>query len=93
MNLTPFVVIWACLAVAVLGIALYRKMVTRNEDDYVHVAEGEAKLIPQQIATAHKLDVIDHWEKILMIITVVTGVALGAAYLYQLWLESQRPLP
>ena len=92
MSLTPFAVIWACLAVAVLGLALYRKLVTRNEDDYVHVAEGEAKLIPQQIATAQKLDVIDHWEKILLIVTAVTGALLGAAYLYQLWLESQKPL-
>ena len=92
MNLMPFAVIWACLAMAVLILALYRKLVTRNEDDYVHVADGEAKLIPQQIATAHKLDVIDHWEKILMITAVVTGVLLGSAYLYQLWLESQKPL-
>ena len=92
MSLMPFAVIWAFLAMAVLGLALYRKLVTRNEDDYVHVADGEARLIPQQIATAHKLDVIDHWEKILMIVTLITGVLLGCAYLYQLWVESQRPL-
>ena len=93
MNLTPFTVIWACLAAAVLGLALYRKLVTRNEDDYVHVADGEAKLIPQQIATAHKIEVIDHWEKILMIVALATGILLGCAYLYQLWLQSQKPLP
>lgn len=92
MSLTPFVVIWACLAMAVLGLALYRKLVTRNEDDFVHVADGEANLIPQQIATAHKLDVIDRWEKILLIVVIVAGVLLGSAYLYQLWVESQKPL-
>ena len=91
MNLMPFAVIWACLAMAVLGLALYRKLVTRNEDDYVHVADGEAKLIPQQVATAHTLDVIDHWEKILMIVAVVAGVLLGAAYLYQFWIASLKP--
>ena len=92
MNLMPFAVIWACLAMAVIVLALYRKLVTRNEDDYVHVADGEAKLIPLQIATARKLDVIDHWEKILMIVAVIAGALLGAAYLYQLWIESQKPL-
>lgn len=92
MNITPFLVIWACIALATIGLALYRKMVTRNEDDYLHVAEGEAKAIPQQIATAQKLDAIDRWEKLLMIVTVAGGVLVGLAYLYQLWLEGQKPL-
>jgi hypothetical protein len=92
MNMMPFVVIWACIAAAALGLALYRKMVTRNEDDYLHVAEGEAKMIPQQIATAHKIEAIDRWEKILMTLAVVGGVLLGAAYLYQMWIASQKPM-
>lgn len=92
MNITPFFVIWACIAAGAAGLALYRKLITRNEDDYIHVAEGEAKAIPQQMAVAQKLDVIDRWEKLLMIVTVAGGVVLGLAYLYQLWLDSQRPL-
>lgn len=92
MNLTPYTVIWACIAAAVLGLALYRKLVTRNEDDYVHVADGEAKIIPQQVAMANKLDAIDRWEKILMIVAAITGVLLALAYLYQLWVDSQKPL-
>jgi len=92
MNIMPFVVIWACIAAAALGLALYRKMVTRNEDDYLHVAEGEAKMIPAQIATAQKIEAIDRWEKILMILAIAGGVLLGAAYLYQMWIASQKPM-
>lgn len=92
MTLTPFAVIWACLAAVVIGLALYRKAVTRNEDDYVHVAEGEAKLIPQQIATAQRIEAIDHWQKILITVAAIAGLVLAAAYLYQLWLDSQKPI-
>lgn len=88
-NLMPYTVIWACIAGAAILVALYRKLLTRNEDDYLHVAEGEAKAIPQQVAMAQKLDVIDRWEKILLIATVVTGLALGGAYIYHLWVASQ----
>lgn len=88
MNLMPYTVVWACIAGAAILIALYRKFITRNEDDYIHVAEGEAKAIPNQIAMAQKLDVIDRWEKILLITAAATGVALGAAYIYNLWVAS-----
>ena len=88
MNLMPYTVVWACIAGAAIVIALYRKFITRNEDDYIHVAEGEAKAIPNQIAMAQKLDAIDRWEKILLITAAATGVALGAAYIYHLWVAS-----
>ncbi len=92
MNITPLFVIWACIAAAAAGLALYRKFVTRNEDDYIHVADGEARAIPQQVAVAQKLDVIDRWERILMIVAIAGGVLLGLAYLYQLWLDGQKPI-
>ena len=90
MNIMPFVVIWAFVALAALALALYRKLITRHEDDYVHVADSEASIIPQQIAIAHKLDVIDRWGKILIIATVIGGVLLVAAYSWQLWRESMQ---
>ncbi len=90
MNMIPFLAIWACIAAAAIGLALYRRLLTRNEDDYVHVAEGEASRIPQQLALAQKLDVIDRWEKILISAAVIIGILIGAAYLYQLWNQSSQ---
>jgi hypothetical protein len=92
MTIVPFAAAWACLLVGVIGLAAYRKMIALREDDYLHVSEGEAKIIPQQIATAHKLDVVDHWGKILTITTVATGVVLAAVYLYILWQQSLQPV-
>ncbi len=89
-NMTPFIAIWACIAAAAIILGLYRRFLTRNEDDYVHVAEGEANRIPQQIALAQRLDSIDRWERILIAATVIVGVVIGAAYLYELWDQSSR---
>ncbi len=85
MNLTPFVILWSILALAVLGLALYRKLIANHEDDLIHVGPGEEKLIPQQVQTAAKLDVVDRWGKTLTVITAASGLLIAAAYLYQAW--------
>ena len=89
MSIVPFTVIWACLLMALLGILLYRKMVIR-EDDYVHLADSEAKAVSSQLEAVHKLDVLDRWQRILTILTLVGAVLLSVAYLYQLWIESSK---
>ena len=92
MTIIPFAVIWASLAVAVIGLAVYRRIIALHEDDTIHVAQSEAGAIPGQLAIAHKLEVLDRWGKTLTILTVASGVVLGAAYLYYLWNQSMRPV-
>jgi hypothetical protein len=83
-------ILWSLLALTVIGLALYRKVaVAPCEDDLIHVGSGEEKLIPQQIAVAAKLDVIDKWGKILTAVVLVAGLLIASAYLYQAWLASQ----
>ena len=85
-NLTIPVVIWAVLAIATLGLALYRKVVSAREEDLVHLGPGEERQIPEQVALATKLNGIDRWGKILTVITIAIGLAMAALYLYQAWL-------
>lgn len=85
-NLTPLVVIWAVLAIATLGLALYRKLVSASEENLVHLGAGEERHIPEQVALAAKLKGIDRWGKILTVITIVIGLLIAALYLYQSWL-------
>ena len=85
-NLTPVVVIWAILAIATLGLALYRKLVSASEEDLVHLGPGEERQIPGQVALAAKLESVDRWGKILTVITIVIGLAIATLYLYQAWL-------
>ena len=38
MNFIPYIAIWAVLAVAVLGLALYRRILTfHGDDEFVHL--------------------------------------------------------
>ncbi len=85
-NLTPAVVIWIVLAIATLGLALYRKLISASEEDLIHLGPGEERQIPEQVALATKLKTIDRWGKILTVITVVVGLAMAAVYLYQQFL-------
>ena len=89
MNLIPFIVIWSVMALAVLGLALYRKLMTlHGDDELIHLTEGEAKMIPQQVALANKLDAVDRRGKSLTALIVVTGLLIAAVYLYAAWERS-----
>lgn len=80
---------WLILTVVVIGLALYRKFVSRfREDDLLHLAEGEARLIPKQVAATRSLERIDFWGKALTVINVVFGLALLAVFLYDAWRHS-----
>jgi hypothetical protein len=87
-DLRPFMVLEALLAATVIAMIVWRRSVARNEDDNLHVLHAEA--LPQQVAVAKKLDVIDKWGKALTVIAVVFGLLLGAAYLYQVWVQGSN---
>jgi hypothetical protein len=89
MNMIPYVAIWSVLAVAVLALALYRKVLTfHGDDEFVHLTDGEQRLIPQLVALGHKLEIIDRWGKFLTVFTVALGLAIAAFVLYQAWQAS-----
>jgi hypothetical protein len=82
MNLTPYVAIWIVLATLVLGLALYRRILSINADNYVHLSQGEAQLIPRQIQLNHRLNTVDRWGEVLTVVTLFAGIALASAYVY-----------
>jgi hypothetical protein len=92
MNITPYIILWSLLGLLVLGLALYRKLIAlHDEDDLVHISEGEQRLIPHQVAVNAKIQKIDRWGEILTIATVVCGLLLSASYLWSAWERSQLP--
>lgn len=89
MNMIPYLAIWAVVAVAVLALALYRKILTfHGDDEFIHLTEGEQRLIPQQVALGHKLALIDRWGKALTVVTATYGILLTAVILYEAWRTS-----
>ena len=83
MQLAPYFVFWAVLAIIVLALALVRYLVSFREDDNIHLSEGERGLISKQIAIFGQLRAIDKWGKSLTVLTVALGLMLSAIYLYQ----------
>ena len=89
MNLIPYVAIWAVVGIAVLALALYRKILTfHGDDEFVHLSEGEQRLIPQQVALGHRLEAIDRWGKVLTVVIAAYGVAIVAVVLLKAWQAS-----
>ena len=91
MNLTfgPFIVLETLLAVSVLALFIWRKTVSHNEDDNLHLLHGTS-VVTQQVAVAHKLDVIDKWGKILTLATIGFGLVVGAAYVYDSFVKASN---
>ena len=85
MNFTTYLAVWSLFAVVVLALAIYRKMLSVREDDSIHVSLGSADLIPQQVANAHRIDVVEKWGKSLTAVVVLTGLVLAGIYFYGVW--------
>ena len=85
-NFTPFAVIWGVLALVVLVMAGYRKTISVQEDETLHLSSASESM--HQVQIAHKLDVIDKWGKLLTIIAAVYGLILALAYTYQTWVQA-----
>lgn len=81
-NLLPYAVFWGVLAIIVVFLIIYRRSVTSREDDSIHL---EGSVPAEQMALAHRVEMIDKWGKTLTIVVAVYGVALAAIYLYQVW--------
>ena len=82
--------IWVVLALIVLGLAIYRKILANAEDDTMHLADAEVSKLSEQTVLADKLEVIDKWGKILTIVVVVYGLILAGLLLYQGWVEASK---
>jgi len=78
-------VLWALLALAVIGLIIYRRIVSAGEDDMIHVSDAAGAVASQQVSVAQKLDQIDKWGKTLTVVVVVYGVVLAGVYVYQSW--------
>ena len=81
-SLPVSVIVLIAMTLLVLVVAAYRKLVARDEDDFVHLAEGTSQLVLNQEKTAHALQTLDRIGVALTIATAVYGAGLFALYLY-----------
>jgi hypothetical protein len=83
----PLIALWCLMAVAVLVLAVMRKMAAKDENEVIHV--DDVAFANKQAAIAARLEKIDHWGKIVTAVCVVFGLCLCAVYLYNGWKLSQ----
>ena len=85
----PFFLLLVVMVVCVSGLALYRKMISAQEDDTVHLSAAQPVLARQQ-ELAQRLEKIDHWGKLITIVTAIYGVGVAAYLIYLEWVSSSR---
>ena len=85
-NLMPFVILGIFLLLAVLTLAVWRRVVASHEDDTLHVLHSSA--VPHQVAVSHRLDVIDKWGQLMTVVAAVYILILLAVYMYRYWVSS-----
>jgi hypothetical protein len=87
------VCVWSAMGAFVLSLAVYRKVVARGEDDFVHLGEAQDSAVSRQRSLAGRLEFIDKWGQMLTILTVVLGLILGSVYLYSGWMANAQLRP
>jgi hypothetical protein len=85
-------VILALMAAIVLGLALYRKVVARQQDLHIHVSANEAGSVERQSELAYRLGWIDKWGKTFTVITILYFFVLLGIVLYREWLRSSATI-
>ena len=85
------IILWSLMAASVLVLLVWRKMVSRHEDDQLHVLN--AAVVANQAEVAHKLEVIDRWGKIVTAVTVAFGVLIACLFVYQTWVLTSTTIP
>jgi hypothetical protein len=86
MSFTPFTLLWILLAIVVLTMLAYRKIVSSQEEETLHLDNAGEITHQRQIAT--KLEAIDKWGKLLTIITVSYGLILALTYTCITWMSA-----
>jgi hypothetical protein len=83
-NFMPFAIGWVVLAVVILGLAMYRRLISEDEEDTLFLSNPREEA--RQVAIAHRVEVIDRWGKLLTVAAAVYGVLLALAYAYHIWI-------
>jgi hypothetical protein len=70
------------MTVVVAVLAVYRSIVARKEDDYLHIADPSGQMVINQQKMASTLKQVDHYGVMLTVATAVYGVGFLAYFMY-----------
>jgi hypothetical protein len=75
-------IVLIAMTVVVAGIALYRKIVTRRDDEVLHIADPSGEVSANERNVSRSLKKVDNVGIALTVATALYGIALFAIYLY-----------
>ena len=78
------------MTVIVAVVALYRKVVTRRDDEVLHIADPTGEVSANEQNVSRSLKKIDNVGIALTVATALYGVALFAVYLYNGFMQQGR---
>ena len=76
------ILVLIAMSVATAAVAAYRKLVARDEDDFLHVSDPTGELIAHQRTTDQALRRIDRVGIGMTIATVTYAITMVALFLY-----------
>jgi hypothetical protein len=79
MSITLYVILWAALALVVVGMAIYRNILGIHEPA-LHVARASGTV--QEAKEFSREENIERWGQRLTVIVIVYGLVLASAYLF-----------
>jgi Co/Zn/Cd efflux system component len=89
-KFTLLIVGWLAISATLVGLMIFRKYKSLDEDDFLHVSNATSSMLNSQAATAHQMNVLDRWVSVLLAAMVIYGLWIGAWLLCQAWQANSK---
>jgi hypothetical protein len=81
-------VVWAAATVVLIGLLIYKALLSMHEDDQIFLGTGEKHLEEQQQALVGKMQSVGRYSMIFGVLSAVLLLAIAGLWTYQ---ELMRP--
>jgi hypothetical protein len=88
--LSTLMVIWITATVILVGLLIYRALLSMKEDDQIFLGAGEQALEQKQLALVGKVQILGRYSLIMGIVSAVLLLAIAGLWTYQ---QLAQPLP
>jgi hypothetical protein len=88
--LSTLMVVWITATVILVGLLIYRALLSNKEDDQIFLGVGEQHMAQEQAALVGKMQMIGRYSLIMGIVSVVLLLVMAGLWTYQ---QLAQPLP
>ncbi|HLH41688.1 MAG TPA: hypothetical protein VKV74_01785 [Bryobacteraceae bacterium] len=81
--LSALLVVWGVATTALVGLLIYRALLSMKEDDQLFLGEGERHLAAEQAAIVGKVQAISRYSLIMGIVSGALLLAIAGMWTYQ----------